>query len=212
MDNIIEKQIQLPPSFDLRLFWGLDEEHLNALQEELKCRIISRGHRIKILASEEQMSRIEAVMNDLIDSYKKNKRLTLRDIQTTIHINRLTSDEAPVSALKDEEAVSGMVVLEHGLVKPRSEGQSQLLQAIQKNDIVFAIGPAGTGKTYLATAMAVSFLNRGIIGKIVLARPAVEAGESLGFLPGDFKEKIDPYLKPLYDALEDMLPRCYLVK
>ncbi len=207
MDNIIEKQIHLPQSFDLRLFWGLEEDHIHLLQEELKCRLIARGHVVKVLAPEEQMPYIEAVINDLIDSYKKNGRLTAEDIQTTIFINRLNEDDIQAPLSKEETAGVGVVALENGMVKPRSEGQKQLLQAIQKNDIVFAVGPAGTGKTYLATAMAVSFLNRGVIGKIVLARPAVEAGESLGFLPGDFKEKIDPYLKPLYDALEDMMPR-----
>jgi len=207
MDTIIEKQIQLPHSVDLRMFWGLEEENVTLLQEELKCRIISRGHVVKILAPQEHMPYIDRVLNDLIDSYKKNGRLTPADIQTTLFINRLNEDDPSTAPAAEETPETSVVALDNGLVKPRSEGQRQLLQAIQKNDIVFAVGPAGTGKTYLATAMAVSYLNKGIIAKIVLARPAVEAGESLGFLPGDFKEKIDPYLKPLYDALEDMMPR-----
>ena len=97
-------------------------------------------------------------------------------------------------------------------IYPKSEGQLELIKSLEKNDIVFIIGPAGTGKTYLSVAQAVAFLEAGKINKIILSRPAVEAGESLGFLPGDFKEKVDPYLKPLYDALEDMLPKETLIK
>jgi phosphate starvation-inducible PhoH-like protein len=105
-----------------------------------------------------------------------------------------------------------MVESADGFIRPRSQGQAELFKAFMNNDIIFAIGPAGTGKTYLSVAIAVSMLRNGLVKKVVLARPAVEAGESLGFLPGDYKEKIDPYLKPLYDALEDMLTRELLKK
>jgi phosphate starvation-inducible PhoH-like protein len=97
-------------------------------------------------------------------------------------------------------------------VKPGTRGQAEYFKAVQENDIVFCIGPAGTGKTYMAVAMAIAHFNKKIVNKIILARPAVEAGESLGFLPGDFREKIDPYLRPLYDALNEMLPREKLKK
>jgi len=108
--------------------------------------------------------------------------------------------------IDDEEYDSIVIYTKNDVIKARTPGQTRYLQTVRKNDICFAIGPAGTGKTYLAVAFAVSALKRGVVNKIVLARPAVEAGESLGFLPGDFREKIDPYLRPLYDSLDDMMP------
>ncbi|MBD3225991.1 MAG: AAA family ATPase [Caldithrix sp.] len=135
--------------------------------------------------------------------------ITREDLNTAIHIlkplDHPLSQDTDTSMILDDE----MRLLEsnEGPIRAKSTGQKDLINKLQNNDIVFAIGPAGTGKTYLAVAMAVSYLKSQQIRKIILARPAVEAGESLGFLPGDFKEKIEPYLKPLYDALEDMLPK-----
>ena len=108
--------------------------------------------------------------------------------------------------INEKEYDSIVLYTKNDVIKARTPGQKKYLQTAPKNDICFAIGPAGTGKTYLAVALAVSALKKGIVNKIVLARPAVEAGESLGFFPGDFREKIDPYLRPLYDALDDMMP------
>jgi phosphate starvation-inducible PhoH-like protein len=136
----------------------------------------------------------------------KNGTLNPNDIDTVIDlvaVNGFTPDLP--SETRQEEGDTAILYTKTGIIKPRTQGQKQYIQQIRKNDIVFAIGPAGTGKTYLAVAMAVAALKNRDVTRIILARPAVEAGESLGFLPGDFREKIDPYLRPLYDALDDML-------
>jgi phosphate starvation-inducible PhoH-like protein len=136
----------------------------------------------------------------------KNGSLNPNDIDTVIDLVSVNGSAPDVtSETQMEDSDSAILYTKMGIVKARTQGQKQYIQQIRKNDIVFAIGPAGTGKTYLAVAMAVAALKNRDVTRIILARPAVEAGESLGFLPGDFREKIDPYLRPLYDALEDML-------
>jgi phosphate starvation-inducible protein PhoH and related proteins len=128
-------------------------------------------------------------------------RLTTNDVNTILELT-LEGKE-----IVDEEEIDSIVLYtKKDVIKARTSGQISYIELARKNDICFAIGPAGTGKTYLAVAIAVSALKRGLVKKMILARPAVEAGESLGFLPGDFREKIDPYLRPLYDALDDMIP------
>jgi phosphate starvation-inducible PhoH-like protein len=136
----------------------------------------------------------------------KNGSLNPNDVDTVIDLVSVngSAPEAP-SEIQAEESDTTILYTKAGIIKARTAGQKQYIQQIRKNDIVFAIGPAGTGKTYLAVAMAVAGLKNRDVTRIILARPAVEAGESLGFLPGDFREKIDPYLRPLYDALDDML-------
>lgn len=166
-----------------------------------KLRIVARGNVIKVLGDDEQMCAFEENVEKLRKHVVKFNTLKEEDIIDIVKGNR-KKDEMPEGVLV--YSMSGRPV------KPRTENQQQLVEAFNKSDMVFAVGPAGTGKTYLSIALAVKALKEKTIKKIILSRPAVEAGEKLGFLPGDMKDKIDPYLQPLYDALEDMLPQAKL--
>lgn len=156
---------------------------------------------------EEEIAKIEKVIRELVFLQKRQGEISGSDVKLVLDL--LEEDEKPENRRKkySNGAAEDIILFNRNdVVKPRSPNQLEYFRKVTANDIVFAIGPAGTGKTYLAVAFAISALKNKQINKIVLARPAVEAGESLGFLPGDLSEKIDPYLKPLYDALEDMLP------
>jgi phosphate starvation-inducible PhoH-like protein len=180
---------------------GNDNVNLRALQDKFpKLRIVSRGNEFIVKGDRTDLGRFEEVMRMVVWHVDRYSSLSLDDLDTIVK-----SDEATImrKAGKDD-------VLVHGpggrRVQARTPNQHKLVEAIKENDMVFAVGPAGTGKTYTAVAMAVRALKEKRVKKIILTRPAVEAGESLGFLPGDLKEKLDPYLQPLYDALTDMLP------
>ena len=166
-----------------------------------KLRIVARGNVIKVLGDEEQMCAFEDNVEALRKHVVKFNSLKEEDILDIVKGKR-TKDELPEGVLV--YSMAGRPI------KPRTENQQQLVEAFYNNDMIFAVGPAGTGKTYLSIALAVKALKEKTIKKIILSRPAVEAGEKLGFLPGDMKDKIDPYLQPLYDALEDMLPQAKL--
>ena len=210
----ISEQIYLLDSKTLPVsFYGKNEEHIILIEQSFNSRLIPRGSEIKIIGGNQEVELICEILSDLEETYKKNDKLTSKDVATTIQIYKNNSssdqdDESFKSQLPGDLTVQTI----SKTIKPKSEMQQVLLKAIFQNDLVFVTGPAGTGKTYLAVAMAVHFLKTGAVKKIVLSRPAVEAGESLGFLPGDFKEKIDPYLKPLYDALTEMIPKDVLKK
>jgi phosphate starvation-inducible PhoH-like protein len=180
------------------MLYGAGNGHLQVIKSLYpKLRIIARGNVVKVLGDEEQMAQFE----ENLETMRKH----------VLRYNSI-SDEDIVDIVKGqktkEEAVKGVVVysLTGRPIKGRSENQQRLIDEFEKNDMVFAVGPAGTGKTYLSIALAVKALKEKTAKRIILSRPAVEAGEKLGFLPGDMKDKIDPYLQPLYDALEDMLP------
>ena len=178
----------------------LIEKHI-VLEEFPKLRIVARDNVIRVLGDEEQMAAFEENAERIRKHVLKFNSLKEEDILDIIK-GRKTQDEVP----------DGVVVysMSGRAIKARSENQQKLIDAYNDNDMVFAVGPAGTGKTYLSIALAVKALKEKTAKKIILSRPAVEAGEKLGFLPGDMKEKIDPYLQPLYDALEDMLPQVKL--
>ena len=160
-------------------------------------RIVARDNVIRILGDEEEMVKIEEDIETMRKHVERYNTITAEDILDIVKGRKTKAD-----AVKDVlvYSVSGRPI------KGRSEHQQQLIDAFEKNDMIFAVGPAGTGKTYLSIALAVKALKEKAAKKIILSRPAVEAGEKLGFLPGDMKDKIDPYLQPLYDALEDMIP------
>lgn len=200
-----EKKIPLA-GVDVVQLLGFNDANLQMIEERFDANLTVRGDQLMIRGSQFEIGKIEKVVGELIYMLNKNGSLNPNDIDTVIDLVSVNGSAPEVSLetqLEDNDSV--ILYTKMGVVKARTQGQKHYTQQIRKNDIVFAIGPAGTGKTYLAVAMAVAALKNRDITRIILARPAVEAGESLGFLPGDFREKIDPYLRPLYDALEDML-------
>lgn len=189
-------------------FIGINENNINFIRDNFDSTIVVRGENLFIKGKPEEIDILDKVFKELIYLQKRQGEITERDINLVIE---LVDDKSPVNfreKFESNAAELNNVILfkKSDSVKPRTETQAEYFKSVRQNDIVFAIGPAGTGKTYLAVAFAVAALKNKQINKIVLARPAVEAGESLGFLPGDLSEKIDPYLRPLYDALEDMIP------
>lgn len=198
---MIEKHIVLE-DIDPVVFYGVGNAHLQMIKALYpKLRIVARGNVIRVLGDEEQMAAFEESAERIRQHILRFNSLNEEDILDIIKGKR-TSDNVPDDVVV--YSVSGRPI------KARSENQMRLIDAFNDNDMVFAVGPAGTGKTYLSIALAVKALKEKSVKKIILSRPAVEAGEKLGFLPGDMKEKIDPYLQPLYDALEDMLPQVKL--
>lgn len=194
---MIEKHIILE-DIDPVVFYGVGNAHLQMIKSLYpKLRIVARDNIIRVLGDEEEMA-----------SFAENVEKMRRHVLKYNNIN----DEDILDIIKGrqtkEEGVKGVIVynISGKPIKCKSENQQKLVDAFENNDMIFATGPAGTGKTYLSIALAVRALKEKAIRKIILSRPAVEAGEKLGFLPGDMKDKIDPYLQPLYDALEDMLP------
>lgn len=194
---MIEKHIILE-DIDPVVFYGVGNAHLQMIKSLYpKLRIVARDNIIRVLGDEEEMA-----------SFEENVEKMRRHVLKYNNIN----DEDILDIIKGrqtkEEGVKGVIVynISGKPIKCKSENQQKLVDAFENNDMIFATGPAGTGKTYLSIALAVKALKEKAIRKIILSRPAVEAGEKLGFLPGDMKDKIDPYLQPLYDALEDMLP------
>lgn len=194
---MIEKHIILE-DIDPVVFYGVGNAHLQMIKSLYpKLRIVARDNIIRVLGDEEEMASFE-------ENVEKMRRYVLK-------YNNI-NDEDILDIIKGrqtkEEGVKGVIVynISGKPIKCKSENQQKLVDAFENNDMIFATGPAGTGKTYLSIALAVRALKEKAIRKIILSRPAVEAGEKLGFLPGDMKDKIDPYLQPLYDALEDMLP------
>ena len=198
---MIEKHIVLE-NIDPVMFYGAGNQHLQMIRALYpKLRIVARDNVIRILGDEEQMAAFEESAERMRQHVLKFNSLSEEDILDIVK-GRRTSDEIPEGVVC--YSMSGRPI------KARSENQQRLIDAYMDNDMIFATGPAGTGKTYLSIALAVKALKEKTAKKIILSRPAVEAGEKLGFLPGDMKDKIDPYLQPLYDALEDMLPQIKL--
>ena len=199
---------------DYLLLAGVNDVHLQELARQTGCRVILRGDYLILSGELADVERAIPVAQKLIDMARLQTPFGVEDVRRLAANAGMEEGEGGRAGADSEEPgpASGredLRILLPGLrkvIQPRSEGQAQYVEAIAKNDIVISIGPAGTGKTYLAVAMAVDALLKNRVKRIILARPAVEAGESLGFLPGDLQEKVDPYLRPLYDALEDMLP------
>ena len=194
---MIEKHIVLE-DVDPVMFYGVNNAHLQMIKSLYpKLRIVARDNVLRVLGDEEEMAKAEEDIELMRKHLAKYNMLNEEDILDIVKGKQTKAD-----------SVKGVLVysISGRPIKSRSENQQQLIEAYEKNDMVFAVGPAGTGKTYLSIALAVKALKEKAIKKIILSRPAVEAGEKLGFLPGDMKDKIDPYLQPLYDALEDMIP------
>lgn len=195
-----EKEIQITGVNPIEIF-GPKEGNLKLLKKKFrKLKLIARGEMIKVIGSQSEIESFEKKLNLLIAHYHKYNRLSESNVDNLLRENG-------ADYLNSEVADAVLVYGNSGIkVKARTANQRKLVAASDKHDLTFAIGPAGTGKTYTAVALAVRALKNKEIKRIILTRPAVEAGENLGFLPGDLKEKLDPYMQPLYDALMDMIP------
>ncbi len=186
--------------FTSELFGDFDE-NIKIIENTFDVDIVSRDGVIRIIGEERSLIIVEKLLYKLIDMVKKDGRLNKQQIRYAIELVMEGQEDAIKDLLNDVICVTAS----GKTLKPKTLGQKTYIQAIRENDVVFGIGPAGTGKTYLAMAMAVKAFKNNEVSRIILTRPAVEAGESLGFLPGDLQEKVDPYLRPLYDALFDIL-------
>ena len=193
---------------DPLLFYGTNDAHLTLIEDAFQTKITARGETVRITGHPSNVGVTLQVLEDLSDTALKGKSIHKKDIQTLIETVKGNTEGRLLEHIADTILTS----TRKERIKPRTWGQKRYVEAVRRHDVVFAIGPAGTGKTYLAVALAVAALKREEVRRIILARPAVEAGETLGFLPGDLKEKIDPYLRPIYDALYEMIPPLKLKK
>jgi phosphate starvation-inducible protein PhoH and related proteins len=196
---LVEKVITLE-NVSLLDFLGVENKNIKKISNAFpESKIVSRGNEIRIKGSTPEIIKINDILNSLLSHYHKYGKLTEESVQ-----NYISSESKPKFEEGEEEIL--LYGTRGAVIKPKTANQKKLVESAAKNDLVFAIGPAGTGKTYISVALAVRALKNKRVKKIIITRPAVEAGENLGFLPGDLKEKIDPYLRPIYDALYDMVP------
>ena len=194
----MEKTIEMK-GVDLGSFFGPADSNLKLIESLFSSKIIARGDLIKIIGDESEVNAISQIFHEMASALNEKGTLELSDVETLLTFN---------SSTIASEKIKPKHIIHYGRkgsIAARTKGQERYVEIARKNDIVFSTGPAGTGKTFLAVAFAVAALQNREVDKIILCRPAVEAGESLGFLPGDLKEKIDPYLRPLYDALGEIL-------
>ncbi|MBE6074310.1 MAG: PhoH family protein [Selenomonas ruminantium] len=201
MQQALEKQIVFQDHKEAYSLLGERDEFLQVMRENFDCQFISRGDRIEILGEAAMVEPAAKVLEELQYLYRQGTTITMHEVRYGIGLVKGGKGEALHTLFGDT-----ILVTSRGRhVRPKTLGQRLYLDTIRHNSITFGIGPAGTGKTYLAVVMAVAALRNKEINKIILTRPAVEAGERLGFLPGDLQDKVDPYLRPLYDALQDIL-------
>ena len=186
---------------------GPNDENIKLIEKSFQSMIVLRGNQLNLNGKKKDLELIEKIIQEMIFIGLKKEHISKNDVSTLINFSDF--DETPSASDGDELTVLNS---HKGSIVAKTGGQKKYLKAVLNNDVVFAIGPAGTGKTYQGVASAVSSLKKKEVSKIVITRPVVEAGERLGFLPGDLKEKVDPYLTPLYDALNDMLPKDKLKK
>ena len=198
---MVEKVITLE-NISLIDFLGTENQNIKQLAAAFpSSKIISRGNEIKIQGQTPEITKIHEILSSLIDHYHKFGKITHNSVNRYLGTDSVTEEEVIITS--PDVIVYGS---KGGVIKAKTPNQQKLVDAVEKNDLVFALGPAGTGKTYISVALAVRALKNKEVKKIIISRPVVEAGESLGFLPGDMKDKVDPYLRPIYDALEDMIP------
>ncbi len=190
------------------VIWGANNEYFEIFKKHFpKIKIVARGNEVKVLGDDKELNLFSQKFQEIINHVDKFQTLTVSNLEQLLGTSIQVISDSENAAAKSGAGAEAIVFGPNGIVvKARTANQRKMVDSISKNDIIFAIGPAGTGKTYTAVALAVRALKNKEIKRIILTRPAVEAGENLGFLPGDLKEKIDPYLRPLYDALDDMIP------
>ncbi len=197
-NTIIEKQIHLKNNDEASILFGHHDKNLKIMRDAFGVKIVARNGIFKYEGEIDRVKKLTVVVNSLLDIIRTSGRLDEADVDLIMaDIDREKDDIHPDPSIE--------VFTKGQTIRPKTDGQARYIKAIRNNDLVFCIGPAGTGKTFLAVSLALSTMKSGYLKKIILARPAVEAGERLGFLPGDIQAKINPYLRPLYDALADMI-------
>lgn len=201
MPQIVEKVITFRDRQEETAILGNQDEHLNQMARSFGGQLVSRGGQVTISGEVEDVEQMKQTFNELLYLYRQGSPVTMHEVKYTVG----AVAEGEAEALHTMFGDTILTTARGRAVKAKTLGQWRYIEAIRKNHITFGIGPAGTGKTYLAVAMAVCSLKNKMVDRIILTRPAVEAGEKLGFLPGDMQEKVDPYLRPLYDALGDIL-------
>lgn len=201
MSETKQLDINLQDPAEAVMLLGISDKNVKLIEAELKVQLITRGEQIQIIGEEKNVEDARQLMIQLLVVIRKGININLRDVSSAIEMS-LNGTIEYFSSLYDEEIARNT---KGKAIRAKTIGQREYIQGIRHTDLTFGIGPAGTGKTYLAVVMATQALKNAHVKKIILTRPAVEAGESLGFLPGDLKEKVDPYLRPLYDALHDVL-------
>ncbi|GEN52030.1 MULTISPECIES: PhoH family protein [Halobacillus] len=199
-EDLKTMDIQLDNTTEALALFGTEDRNLKQIEEQLKVTIISRGEQVRVSGQAEHVQLVEEILNSVLAIIRKGLTVTERDVVYAVELAKKGKINQFEALFEDEITKNS----KGKSIRVKTLGQRNYIAAIKKNDLVFGIGPAGTGKTYLAVIMAVNALKNGDVKRIILTRPAVEAGESLGFLPGDLKEKVDPYLRPLYDSLHDV--------
>ncbi len=198
----MEKVIKLETHRETQALFGPHDQHLKAIEKEFKVKVGVRGEHLKISGTLSNIKKAANLINYLLNAIRANQA-DIASLDLYCLIKNFKQKKSDISEILDLQIIQH--VSKTKMIGPKTAGQREYVEAIKKHDIVFGIGPAGTGKTYLAMASAVEALNKQEVRRIILTRPAIEAGESLGFLPGDMYEKISPYLRPLYDAIYDMM-------
>ena len=196
----MEKVIEIK-TIDPTALLGLGDANIKLIEQSIPAKIIARGEQIKLQGKESDVLRASEVLLEMMQTLSSRGDLDKKDVQQLIALSNSNTNQS-----FDTNQISDSIIYfgKNGSVSPKTEGQHRYLKMVKNNDVVFSIGPAGTGKTYLSVAFALAALDANEVDRIILCRPAVEAGESLGFLPGDLKEKVDPYLAPLYDSLQTL--------
>lgn len=201
MANQEPQRVALHSVYEAQSLLGQRDEHLKLIEERFEVKVVARDSGLEIFGDLEQTGSVARIFDELLTLLRSGKQISSSDVKYAI---RMVKGKRNLDL--EEIASESISVFSKRLIRAKTPGQRRYVEAIKKHDLVFGIGPAGTGKTYLAMAMAISTLKSGVVSRIILTRPAVEAGEKLGFLPGDIYAKVDPYLRPLYDALYDMCP------
>ena len=196
----MEKVIEIK-TIDPTVLLGIGDANIKLIEQSIPAKIIARGEQIKIQGKESDVIRAKEILLEMMQTLSSRGDLNKKDVQQLIAFSNANTNKS-----FDTDQISDSIIYfgKNGSVSPKTEGQHRYLKMVKYNDVVFSIGPAGTGKTYLSVAFALAALDANEVDRIILCRPAVEAGESLGFLPGDLKEKVDPYLAPLYDSLHTL--------
>jgi phosphate starvation-inducible protein PhoH and related proteins len=201
-------QLEFDDNLLLPLLYGERDQHLDRIERQLGVSVVTRGNRLAISGPASATGTAQLALSRLYDRLKRGQEVNLAAVEAAIRLAVAESADNGPALWREDSAFR----TRKRRIVARSPGQSKYIKALRENELVFGLGPAGTGKTYLAVAAAVDLLMTGRVERIILSRPAVEAGERLGFLPGDLRDKVDPYLRPIFDALNDMLPADQLAK